>query len=365
MPRNLLLPSLAGVAILFTSYHLLRAHQPVEVAEPLASPPKKPFASAIAAAGLVEARQENIAVGSVVPGVVKKIDVRAGDRAVKGQPLFELDDREVLADLRVREAQHALAKEDLLRLEALPRPEDVPPSDARVRAAQANLAAQEDLFRRSEKLHSRKAIGEEEFIQRRQLYFVAKEQLAEAEAQNAVLRAGAWERDKARARAEVARTAALVEQARTELDRLVIKAPIDGEILKVDVRPGEYVGAPPGQPLVVIGDLSRFHVRVDIDEQEIPRFRAGQSGKAFRRGETKQPIDLTFVRVEPYVMPKTSLTGGASERTDTRVLRVIYALGKDSAPVYVGQQLDVFLSVGAETQATAALADADPALSPR
>jgi hypothetical protein len=52
------------------------------------------------------------------------------------------------------------------------------------------------------------------------------------------------------------------------------------------------------------------------------------------------------VRIEPYVVPKKSLTGDNSERVDTRVLQVLYALPDDRpAKVYVGQQMDVFLDV--------------------
>jgi hypothetical protein len=49
------------------------------------------------------------------------------------------------------------------------------------------------------------------------------------------------------------------------------------------------------------------------------------------------------VRFEPYVIPKKSLTGSPSERTDTRVLQAIYRLAPEAMPVYVGQQVDVFI----------------------
>ena len=52
------------------------------------------------------------------------------------------------------------------------------------------------------------------------------------------------------------------------------------------------------------------------------------------------------VRVEPLVVPKKTLTGENTERVDTRVLQVIYAIGETRQPVYVGQQLDVFVDGG-------------------
>ena len=53
---------------------------------------------------------------------------------------------------------------------------------------------------------------------------------------------------------------------------------------------------------------------------------------------------LKFVYVEPYVIPKQSLTGNNSERVDTRVLQVIYELPEERpVDVYIGQQMDVYL----------------------
>jgi multidrug resistance efflux pump len=121
-----------------------------------------------------------------------------------------------------------------------------------------------------------------------------------------------------------------------------VRALVHGKVLQVNVRPGEYVGTPPNQPLIVLGDVDRYHVRVDIDEHDIPRFRLGAAAQAALRGDPRQKFPLEFVRVEPYVIPKKSLTGDNTERVDTRVLQVIYAL-PTGAPVYVGQQMDVFV----------------------
>lgn len=50
-----------------------------------------------------------------------------------------------------------------------------------------------------------------------------------------------------------------------------------------------------------------------------------------------------LLRFEPYVLPKKSLTGDATERVDTRVLQAIYRIADEKAPVYVGQQMDVYI----------------------
>lgn len=117
-----------------------------------------------------------------------------------------------------------------------------------------------------------------------------------------------------------------------------------GRVLQVNVRPGEYVGTPPGQPLVILGNIDQLHVRVDIDEFDIPRFRSAASASAVPRSSLQNRYPLEVVRIEPFVVPKRSLTGETTERVDTRVLQVIYACNPVSLPpLFVGQQMEVLI----------------------
>ena len=130
------------------------------------------------------------------------------------------------------------------------------------------------------------------------------------------------------------------------VQRRIVRAPLAGTILRVDVRAGEYVGTPPGKSLVVLGDTTRAHVRVSIDEHDIGRFRPGVPATAHARGDTSRPLSLTFVRIVPFVEPKRMLTGQGDERVDTRVLQVIYSVAPSadetsSAQLFMGQQVDV------------------------
>ena len=138
-------------------------------------------------------------------------------------------------------------------------------------------------------------------------------------------------------------------QVKTEIERLEVRAQLPGKVLQVNVRPGEYVSTPSSLALVVLGSVDVLHVRVDIDEHDIPRFEPNARAKAMLRGDPRQEHALRFVRVEPYVIPKKSLTGDNTERVDTRVLQVIYALEDSTSRVYVGQQLDVYVEGSAST----------------
>ena len=83
----------------------------------------------------------------------------------------------------------------------------------------------------------------------------------------------------------------------------------------------------------------------EFDEEDIPRFRPELDARCVSRGETERSYPLRFVRVEPYVVPKRSLTGDGLERVDTRVLQVIYELETKPEALFVGQQVDVFVEL--------------------
>jgi HlyD family secretion protein len=353
MFRSLLLPIIAGVSLVFATYHVISAQKPLPKTSPPREPARSPFERAIAGVGLVEARTENIAIGSQISGVVVEVSVKVGQRVRSGEPLFVLDTRQVRSDLAVRQALLTSAKAQLQRLADMPRPEQLPPQQARLQEARANLAEAEDAHRRAQQLSSRRVIADEELVRARQRHEAARAQVDRVQAEDTLLRAGAWQADKAVAQAAVAHAQAQVDQIQTELDRHRVVAPkpssgpqAEFEVLQVNVRPGEYIGAPSSQALIVLGDAGPRHVRVDIDEHDIPRFRREQPAVAkVRGGDDGRTISLRFDRVEPYVRPKRSLTGDATERVDTRVLQAIYAIEKDDRTVFVGQQLDVFIQL--------------------
>jgi multidrug resistance efflux pump len=342
MKRKLVLPAIALGFLGLAIFHVVQAQQTQSKVEPVTPPAVAPFPHTISGAGLVEPETENISIGSHLPGVAVEVAVKVGQKVKAGDLLFRLDDRQLTAEMKVREANLTAAKASLERLEQMPRPEDIPASDARIREAQANLTEKEDKAKRARNLSGRGALSEEEVFQAQQMFQVAREQLERVKAENRLLKAGAWEPEKAVARATVQQMQSQLDQTRIELERLRVKASVDGEVLQVNVRPGEFVGAPPGQTLILLGSVAKLHVRIDVDEHDIPRFRPGVRAVATVRGSTSDKMPLTFVKVEPYVVPKKSLTGDNRERVDTRVLQVIYSLETSARQVYVGQQLDVY-----------------------
>ncbi|BBL72627.1 efflux RND transporter periplasmic adaptor subunit [Methylogaea oryzae] len=292
MLRKYLLPALALAGFLFGIITVVQGNQPQPPSQPVVQPPAAPFASFIAGAGIVEARNRNIQIGTPLSGVVTEVAVKVGDRVKAGDLLFRLDDRQYLA-------QEALAQ-------------------AAVSHARAQLNDASTQLRLAQSITDRRAISTEELERRRNAVAIAKAQVDQAEAQ--------------------------LGAARTDLDRILIRAPADGEVLQANVRPGEFAAAgSQADPPMVLGNLDQLHVRVDIDENDAWRFRRDARAMANLRGNPKFKAELTLAYVEPYVVPKRSLTGDSAERVDTRVLQALYSFDPAKLPAYVGQQMDVYI----------------------
>ena len=342
-----LLPGAAAAMLSLAGFHVAKTRPRQERLSPVESPARAAFDDTVAATGIAEAQTENIVIGSALDGIVEEVHVpssQVGVRVTAGTPLFRVDDRHLRAQLTVAEAKTTAAAAQLAKLEQQPRHEELPPAEARVRSAKAAADQAADDLARAERLHQGKVITAQEFVAKQLAHEAARHNLAQAESELALLRAGAWAPDKEIARATLAQARAETEQIRTEIERALVRAPVDGEVLQVNVRVGEHVSARGAGALVVLGDIRTLHVRAEIDESDIPRFRADAPAAAYMRGDAERRHALRFVRVEPLVVAKQSLSGDNTERTDTRVLQVIYTVEEPDAPFFVGQQLDVFIA---------------------
>ncbi len=275
------------------------------VTRPAIEPARSPYASSVAATGIIEATRENVKIAPSKAGLVTKVFVEVGSAVKQNDPLFLLDDRESRARL-------ALAKSQLESLKAALVLQDV------------QLADMNDQLQRVSKLKKDDVASEDEF-KRKEFSLRALEARVNM------------------SRADIQAAERQVEQAQVELDVLTVRAPRDGTILQVNVRAGEYANINPPEPLLTLGDVNTFQVRADVDEQNAPLVEANQPAVAFLKGSTQNPMALKFVRIEPYVIPKKSLTGDSTERVDTRVLQIIYTLERQKTPLYVGQQVDVYM----------------------
>lgn len=295
--RKWVLPSLAmmgaciGIAVIFWTQRQL----PIP---PILFPPAtSPYAHWIAAAGTIEASSENISVGSPFSEIVTKIYVKEGDWVSTGDLLFELDPR-------FFEAQELTAAADL-------------------RSALIEMENQKTQFSFYKRVKDRRAISQQDYDTARFALLTAKEQVKVAKGK--------------------------LREIQTNLARSKIHSPVDGQVLQVNVHVGEIAPVVPfvsqQATLILLGTVQPLQVRVNIDEEEAWRFQKGARATAFVRGNSQIHFPLKFLRIEPYMVSKSTLTGDTREKTDTRVLQVLYTFDRKSLPLYVGQVLDIYLEV--------------------
>lgn len=314
-PQNLsfsrqILPVAALIGIVVAAYLILSGLPDRSTSQPDQQPPKATGELAnsarVAGAGLVEPSSEIIDIGTSLSGLVTDLRVQPGDRVGKGQPLFLVDDRSARA--RITETNAAIAQARAAIVEA--------------QAAQNTASEQLALYRQ---ISDPAAVSRAEVIR------------AEGDATAAQSRL-------AIARAQLSAAQAQSGSARTELGQLTVRAPITGEILSVNIRPGEFVSTQGGnsETIIQMGETIPLHVRIDIDENEAPRVKLGADAIVSPRGAAEIQLKAKFVRAEPQVVPKRQLTNSAAERVDVRVLQLIYALPQSDA-FRVGQQVDAFI----------------------
>jgi HlyD family secretion protein len=355
--KTFLLPAVAIVSLLGAAGWTYGVRPRHEATLPASAPPESTSDKTVAAVGLVEPESENIELSCSASGMVTALYVKAGDRVEKGQRLFALDDRELAADLGVKQAALAAARARLQRLERAPRTEEIAPAEAKVAEAEALLGDAQVQVKLIEAVQDRRAVKLEDVERRRLNAQAAAARLEQMRRDLALLKAGTWGPDLDVARADVAQAAAAVRQDEINRSRLTVVAPVDGSILQSKVRLGQYAQCGPlAEPLMVFGGGAALHLRADIDENDAWRVRAGAPAVAHLRGHSTVAYPLEFVRLEPYVIPKKSLTGNATERVDTRVLQVIYRFKDAASTVYDGQQLDVFIDGASPAESPAARA---------
>lgn len=310
----------------------------------------------IGAVGLVEPSSQEIRIGTDISGTAAQVFVAPGAKVRRGEPLFAINASRAEATLSQRrgevataQARLALARSRVVGLEA-----EVQVAHTAVEAAQAEQDEAMDLVRVAGGLNAGSTITAREITRRKNLLRQAEAKLGEARARLAVAIANLALFDEAgEPGASIAVELAAVEQARhalrlaeTDLELHTVRAPDDGMVLQINLRPGEFAQAGAVSPgLVVMGRTEPLHLRVDIDEADISRYQPGAPALASERSRARRHTRLSFVRVEPLVVPKRALSGQALERVDTRVMQVIYAIESQDAAIRIGQQLDVFIGV--------------------
>ena len=180
-------------------------------------------------------------VGAQVSGMVQSVLVDYNDRVRKGQIIARIDPSTFNAKV-----QQAVGQ---------------------VRAAQAQLAQAQAGVRNTEADYARKAeLGQRQLIARSDVDAAraARDQAIAADASG---------------RAQIAQQQAAVSSAQLDLQRSVIRSPVDGVVLTRAVQPGQTVAASLQTPTLfqIAEDLRQMQIILAVDEADIGQVKVGQN----------------------------------------------------------------------------------------
>jgi HlyD family secretion protein len=251
-----------------------------------------------------EARVRDVfAVSAPVAGLMRRVELRAGDHVTANQTVIARLEPSVPMFLDERAIAEARAAADT--------------ANAATRFAQAQLhrAEAERDFAESE-LQRLRALASRQSLSQNDLDAAerrAKTAIAAVAEANASLNMRQSEYAQARARLL---NPAKARGAAKDCDCIVIYSPVSGSVLRVLQESEAVVTA--GTAILEIGDPSDMEVQVDLLSEDAVRVRAGQ--RALIQG-WGGPVALAAVvrRVEPFAYTKISALGIEEQRVNVRI----------------------------------------------
>lgn len=332
-----------SLCILFFLLFFMRHKESPHAIEPVNSM-NTPFKTFIFGVGIVEAKGGNINIGSSVSRIVEKIFVTVGAKVKKGDDLLKFENNDLRSEVMLQELDYQQAQANLKKMKALPRPEDLAAAEAGLKIAKLNAEQGLSQYNMVKNLKDSKALSQEE-INRRLFGYqsaLAKEQQVQADFDK--VKSGAWQPDVDIAQLKVLQAKSRVMQSKSNLQRTVIKSPIDATILQIKIHEGEVPSNDfSRQPLMIIGNTEELNLKVSINQYDVPRFQSNAKAVAFLQGDRRFEFPLEFIRIEPILVSKQNLTNDIAEKVDTDVLNIIYRIKLAEIPVYIGQQMDVYI----------------------
>jgi len=298
----------------------------------------------IAGPGRVEPYSEDIKIGSELSGRLKSVLVEEGDAIHRGQVLAVLENADYRAQVESAKAG-VMAKEAAVRKVVNgARYQERNEAWSSVSEAKAIMENAQSELRRRQQLFDTGVISREELDRYTREANVAKAKYQAAVEQHSLVDDHAREEDRSLAEADQQLAKSQLEEARARYDKTFIRSPIDGSVLRKHHRNGESVSnsSTVPDPILTIGDRKTLRVRVDVDETDVSKVRAGQKAYVTADAFEKQKFSGHVVRVGQQLGPKNVRTDEPTERVDTKILETLIELDP-GAQLPDGLRVDAFI----------------------
>jgi len=215
-------------------------------------------------------------VSPKVSGKVSQIYFELGKRVIKGEILFKLDDRDLQLELREAEANLKVTRTSL---------------NSSLVTAETNFNDAERNYQRTKRLYENQIASKQELEEAESQY-----KLAEDTYQAAKLAEKSGETN---ARAQLEKAMVSYENAKTQLEYTVARAPISGIIATKDIKVGQYVGA--STTVATLVDLSALEVETNVPEANINRLKLGDQVEVTVKSVSEKPFFGKISAIAPAV----------------------------------------------------------------
>ncbi len=296
--------------------------------------------------GVVEPAQRETKVAAQVSALIAQVLVKEGDRVKAGDLLVQLNNAVELAALEAAEADLTAEKANLARTLRGLRVEDKDAVQADSQAAKARAELSASIAARTEQLAKTGAATVDELDRAKRQAQTDGATYQATQARFRAAEAGSRIEDIAFQRARVQAADARVVQAKANLERLAVRAPIDGEILQVKVRVGELYSFSGAEALLIMGDTSKLRVRMDVDERDVARVSVGATAYVTADAFGNRRFTGKVVEIGRRFGRKNIRTDDPVEKNDTKILEVVIELDNNEL-LLTGQRVTSFITAAA------------------
>lgn len=295
----------------------------------------------LACPGRIEGRSDTIEVGAGIDGVIQTILVREGQRVRQSDALAELECSDLRSALKVARSEAESSRQARARLLRGSRDEERQAAAQQVAAARAIVEQTAAQLDRMTKLREALAVSKASHEQALRDYEVAAADLKRAERNQELVNAPPLPEDVARADADISAAEDRIRLAEDKLNKCVVRAPIDGTVLKVHLRQGESFALLSPKPLLSMADVSSRRVRAEVDEDDVAKVHIGQRVSVSCEAYPGKHYSGFVSRVAPVMGNKSVRTGDPADKADRDVLEVYAALEAGASDLPVGLRITV------------------------
>lgn len=271
-------------------------YTPVEASQVV----RKTLANTTSISGRVMA-DKDVMVLPQIPGTVKSIAVKEGDRVKKGDVLFTLDEKDIKKQVEQAKAAYDMAKasyamsqeQSKVAKESLQRIEDL---------ADTTLGKLRENVQNLRELYNAGAVSKSQL---EEAELALEQQEAQFQAQIDQARLGASDKTLEIAETQLKQAELAYKQAQDALKNATITAPIDGIVTGITIQEGGI--AVNTQPAMNIVDVNRVYVIVQVSEGVVGKLSQGQEVKVTIPAVSSEPVKAAIDTISLTVNQMTQL----------------------------------------------------------